>query len=207
MIRALLLAALLLLAGCASDQDPGLLPGAAKIDVDTPALRDTKADIGMEDCRPGRASGPVEGGLPELTLPCLAGGRSVEMSALRGPLVLNLWQSFCGPCRKEMPALQRFHERYGDRVQVLGIDYQDVRPEAALELARTTGATYPSIADPGGDLNGLDGFPVVRGLPYFVLVDADGTIAHVSAGGIESVDEVVAMVEEHLGVDLSGASS
>jgi thiol-disulfide isomerase/thioredoxin len=204
-IRALLLTVLLLLAGCASEQDPGLLPGEPQIDVDTPALREAKARIGMEDCRPGKAAEPVDGGLPALTLPCLAGGRAVEMSALRGPLVLNLWQSFCGPCRKEMPALQRFHEQYGDRVRVLGVDYQDVRPEAALELARSTGATYPSVADPGGDLNGRGGFPVVRGLPYFVLVDADGAITHVSAGGIESVDEVVAMVEEHLGVELAGA--
>lgn len=207
MIRALLLAGLLLLTGCAPGQEPGL-PGEAQVDVDTPSLRRVKARIGMEDCRPGPASGlvegPVEGGLPELTLPCLAGGPDVEMSALRGPMVLNLWQSFCGPCRREMPALQRFHERYGDQVAVLGIDYQDVRPQAALELAQETGARYPSVADPGGDLNGRDGFPLIRGLPYFVLVDTEGAIAHVSAGGVETVGEIVVMVEEHLDVDLAG---
>ena len=54
-------------------------------------------------------------------------------------MVINLWQSFCGPCRNEMPALQEFHEKYGDQVPVLGIDSQDLQPEAALELAEKTG--------------------------------------------------------------------
>lgn len=196
-----LLAVVVVLTGCSSEaEDPGLMP--SNVAVDTPRLREAKQRIGMADCPRVTAADPVDDGLPALTLPCLGGGRDVEMSALRGPLVLNLWQSFCGPCIKEMPALQEFHEEHGDRVAVLGIDYQDTRPEAALELARETGVTYPSVADPGGDLNGRDGFPVLRGLPYLVLVDAEGRTRHVEAGGIEDSAELVEMVEEHLGVRL-----
>lgn len=189
------------LTGCGSDaEEPGLRPSS--VAVDTPRLRDLKQRIGMEACPRVSSGAAADGGLPELTLPCLGGGRDVDVSGLRGPLVLNLWQSFCGPCIEEMPALQEFHERHGDRVPVLGIDYQDTRPEAALELARETGVTYPSVADPGGDLNGRDGFPVLRGLPYLVLVDEDGRVAHVAAGGIEDVSEMVEMAERHLGVRL-----
>jgi thiol-disulfide isomerase/thioredoxin len=170
--------------------------------VDTPALREAKQRIGMEDCVPGEGE-PVEGGLPELTLPCLGGGPDVELSALRGPLVINLWQAFCEPCRQEMPALERFHQTYGDEVAVLGIDFNDVNPAGALQLAEDTGATYPSVADPGGELMVEEAFAVARrGLPAFVFVDADGTVVGQTSGGVESVAEVKDLVAEHLGITL-----
>ena len=172
------------------------------VDVDTPALREVKARIGMEDCEPGTGE-PVEGGLPELTLPCLGGGPDVELSSLRGPVVINLWQAFCEPCREEMPALEEFHQQYGDRVPVLGIDFNDVHPEGALALAEETGATYPSIADPGGELMAEDAFAVARrGLPAFVFVDAEGKVVAQDSGGVDSVAEIKAKVAEHLGITL-----
>lgn len=200
-MRALLVALLLAagLSACASEEDPGLMPGPPDVQVDTPQLRKVKARIGMEDCRPGTGSGASD--LPDLTLACLGGGPDVDLAALRGPLVINLWQANCAPCRKEMPALERFHQQYGDRVQVLGIDYNDVHPEAAMKLAEETGATYPSLADPGGELMGVDHF-TVRGLPAFVFVDESGAVTATVTGGVESSDEVVGLVEEHLGIVL-----
>ena len=172
------------------------------VDVDTPALREVKARIGMEDCAPGTGE-PVEGGLPELTLPCLGGGPDVELSSLRGPVVINLWQAFCEPCREEMPALEEFHQQYGDRVPVLGIDFNDVHPDGALALAEETGATYPSIADPGGELMAEDTFAIGRrGLPAFVFVDADGVVVGQHSGGVDSVADVEQLVDTYLGIDL-----
>ena len=77
---------------------------------------------------------PVDGGLPDLTLPCLGGGPDVDLSSLRGPMVINLWQAFCEPCREEMPALEAFHQQYADQVAVVGIDFNDVNPAGALAL-------------------------------------------------------------------------
>lgn len=172
------------------------------VDVDTPALREAKARIGMEDCEPGSGEA-VEGGLPELTLPCLGGGPDVDLSSLRGPLVINLWQANCEPCREEMPALDAFHQQYGDRVPVLGIDFNDVHPDGALALAEETGATYPSVADPGGELMVEDAFAVARrGLPAFVFVDEDGVVVAQDSGGVESVAEIRTKVAEHLGIAL-----
>ena len=94
-----------------------------------------------------------------------------------------------------------FYERYGDQVPVVGIDYLDVQPEAALELVRRSGVTYPLLADPGGDLDRRDGFPPVLGLPYLVFVGADGKV-YTQAGGVGSVDELVDLVDKHLGVAL-----
>ncbi len=195
LLPAALIAAALLLGGCGSD---AAAPGEAKVDVDTPALRAIKQDAGIEDCRPGTA----DGGLPELTLPCLGGGPDVDLATLQGPMIINLWQSFCGPCRKEMPALQEFHEQYADQVPVLGIDSADVQPQAALEFAQKVGVTYPLLADPGADLSGLAPFPLIRGYPYLAIIDADGELAYQQFGGVDNYPELVDLVNTHLGTDL-----
>jgi thiol-disulfide isomerase/thioredoxin len=198
-----LLAAGLLLAGCSADGTPDFVPdpGPAQIDVDTPELRDLKQDAGVEPCRPGPGDA-VEGGLPAVTLPCFGGGRAVDLSTLRGPLVVNVWASWCGPCRHEMPILQSFHEQYADQVSVLGIDYQDPQTVSAMELARDSGVTYPLLADPQTDLSGAEPLPLLSKLPFLALVDADGRVVHQEFVQIKSEQELVDLANEHLGTDL-----
>jgi thiol-disulfide isomerase/thioredoxin len=204
-------AGVLLLAGCATSAGPGAdgedrSGPVADVDVDTPELRAAKERAGIEDCpAPGADSGSTEEPpepLPALTLPCLGGGPDVDLSTLRGPMVVNLWAQWCGPCREELPYYQQLHEQAGDEVQVLGVDYQDTRPEWALDLLDQTGVTYPSLADPGGELR----VPFrVRGLPAIVLVDEDGGVAHREFVVIESYEQLATLVEEHLGVDVGTA--
>jgi thiol-disulfide isomerase/thioredoxin len=114
--------------------------------------------------------------------------------------MINVWFSACQPCRREMPALAAFHEQYGDRVPVLGLDLQDTMPGAALELAKRSKVTYPLVADPGGATQGTD--LTVRGAPTFFFLTADGDLKGPVAGGLDSVDEVVRMVEQQLGIAL-----
>lgn len=192
----LVLLVTLVLSGCSTPE-----PGETRTDVDTPALRQAREQAGVEPCRPGGSS-PVEGGLPAMTLPCLGGGDDVDLSTLEGPMVVSFWASWCAPCREEMPVFQAFHERYGDRVPVLGIDYQDAQPAAALELVTDTGATYPQLADPGGDLNGAAPLPRLPGMPFLVLLGADGTIAHREFVEVTDVAQLRDLVDEHLGVEL-----
>ena len=194
-LPAALAAAVLTLTGCDGSAPE---PGGSNVDVDTPELRELKGETAVEECAPGDAEA---GGLPELTLPCLGGGPDVDLATLKGPMVVNLWASWCGPCRKEMPVLQEFYLEYGDQVGVVGIDYQDQQPAAALDLAKQAGVTYPLVADPGGDINALDPVPAIRGLPYLLFLDADGELT-VVPGGVESADELVDLANEHLGTDL-----
>lgn len=202
--RAALVASLLgagLLSACAPDA-PGV--GPARIDVDTPALREAKAAAGVADCpAPGTAddAGSVEGGLPDLTLPCFGGGPDVRLADLRGPLVVNVWATSCAPCRQEMPLLQQFAEKYAGTIDVLGIDFQDPTTELGMRLVTDTGVTYPLVADTQGDL-AADGTLTVRYLPTTALVAADGTVAFVRPVEITSVQELERLVAEHLGPDL-----
>lgn len=200
-VLAALVVAGFLLSGCADDRGFGPLPGPAQIDVDTPDLRKAKREAGVEPCVPGDGE-PVAGGLPELTLPCFGGGPDVDLSSLRGPLVVSVWASWCSPCRKEMPVLQAFHEQYGDRVPLLGIDYEDPQTAAAMSLVTETGVTYPLLADPQSSLSAQEPFPPLQGLPYLALVDEDGTVVWQDFEIIESEQQLVDLVETELGVAL-----
>jgi thiol-disulfide isomerase/thioredoxin len=194
-----ILAALLMLAGCGITAPDSPLSGGdnQKIDVDTPQMRAIKAAAGIETCPKPETK---DGGLPAITVRCLGGGRSVNLSTLKGPMILNFWAAYCGPCRQEMPALESFYKQYGSRVPVLGVDYTDVQVLGAMKLAQHTGVTYPLITDPAGHLIGT---PVgyTKGTPYFVLLKADGSFS-LQVGGLDSEQEVVAMVKTHLGIDL-----
>lgn len=195
-LAALVVAALL--TGC-SDDPATLEVNEPKVDVDTPALREDKEAAGIEDCVPGEGD-PVDGGLPTLTLPCFGGGPDVDLSTLRGPLVLNVWASWCGPCRQEMPVLQDFYDQHGDTVPVLGVDFQDPNTGLAMQQLAQRGVTYPSVADAGGELRGE---PLrVTALPLTALIAEDGTVATVQTRELETVTELEELVSEYLGVDL-----
>jgi thiol-disulfide isomerase/thioredoxin len=189
------------LSGCEDDREAPIIPGPgpSRVEVDTPELRELKAKAGIEDCAPG----PGGGALPAITLPCLGGGSGVDLSTLKGPMVLSIWFAGCEPCKEEMPALQAFHEHHGAQVPVLGVDFQDQYPGSALEILQERGVTYPSVADPGGDLMGTDEFARVRtGLPAMYFLDGKGAISHVEFGGLDSEEQIVGLVREHLGADL-----
>lgn len=193
--------AVLLLAGCAdvggASTRSGAGPTALDVEVDTPALRAAKQQAGIESCPRTGGSAVSDQALPDVTLPCLGGGPDVALDELRGPLVVNLWAQWCGPCREELPHYQWLHEQGGDRVAVLGVDYQDPRPDWALDLLAQTGVTFPSVADPAGELR----VPLrVRGLPGIVFVDEHGAVAAVEYRVIESRAQLAGLVEEHLGV-------
>jgi thiol-disulfide isomerase/thioredoxin len=200
-VAALVAAALTVaLAACDAKHESPIIPGPgpSKVKVDTAELRALKATTGVQDC----VAGPGGGALPDVTLPCLGGGTSIDLAMLKGPMVLSLWFAGCGPCKQEMPALQAFFEEHGDRVPVLGVDFQDQYPGSALQTLEKRGVTYPSVADPGGELMDTDEFAKLPGLPAMYFLDRTGAISYVEFGGLDSEKQIVDLVREHLGVDL-----
>jgi thiol-disulfide isomerase/thioredoxin len=167
------------------------------VDVGSPSLAEFKQKTDIPDC-PKASGGPVDGGLPDITVACLGGGRSVDLSGLRGPMIVNFWSSTCSSCRKEMPALAAY-ARQQSRVQVLGIDLLDVQPAAALQLARDSKVGYPLVADPAGNLVGQKPVPRNVGLPFTVFLDASGRVVRVEFGALTSAKDVADAAEHYLG--------
>jgi len=86
---------------------------------------------------------------PDFSLPDFE-GKAVQLSGFRGqPVLLNFWATWCPPCRKEMPDLERFHEQYSDKIVVLGINWNDDTQEAANSL-KDYEITYKNVIDRDG---------------------------------------------------------
>lgn len=123
------------------------------------------------------------------------GGGPLDPADLAGKVVVvNVWATWCGPCRREQPILQRVWERYRDRgVAFVGIDWRDDRA-AARAWVEEFGVTYPSLWDPSGawadDLGWL-------GAPTTYLADRSGTIRYRIEGAVEEAD-LVRLIEELL---------
>jgi cytochrome c biogenesis protein CcmG/thiol:disulfide interchange protein DsbE len=136
--------------------------------------------------------------LPPVTLPCPGGG-TLDLGRAPGtPTVVNLWASWCGPCREELPLVQDLADLAGDRLSVVGVISKDGVPQAD-GFAADAGATFPSAYDRDGALMDELG---IRALPFTYLLDADGALVHTQVGPVASVDELRALVAEHLGVQL-----
>ena len=144
-----------------------------------------------------RPAGPVE--LPSFGLACFNGGEEVVLADLRGPAVVNLWASWCPPCRKELPAFQRLAERADGRLHVVGVVAADDR-EMARALGERLGLTFPNLFD------GDDRVRAALGrnfLPMTLLVDADGRVRHLDSSGALDDAALDELIGQYLGVELS----
>lgn len=167
----------------------------------TRSLGAQKKAAGIADCpRSDPGAAPVAGGLPDVVLPCLGGGRSVRLAGLRGtPTVVSVWAQWCPPCRAEAPYVSEVAGESSGRVRFLGVDYVDPQPARAIAFARYSGWTYPQLADP----DQLLAAPLqLLGPPRTLFVRADGTVAGQHSGPFTSAHQLRDLVREQLGVDL-----
>jgi cytochrome c biogenesis protein CcmG/thiol:disulfide interchange protein DsbE len=134
--------------------------------------------------------------LPKATLQPFGDGQPVDLAGLRGPMVVNLWASWCVPCAKELPYYQDFSEKYAGKVDVLGVDWQETRVDRARSLVTRTGVTYPLVSDPGGKVRNTY-------LPKLIMLDGDGKVTYQKSIQIKSLAELEKLVQQHLGVSAS----
>lgn len=127
-------------------------------------------------------------------------GDSVSLASLRGDVVLlNIWATWCHPCRTEIPELERLHEQYQARgLHVVGVSV-DVggEDEAVAAFGKEYGMTYPVWRDPDGRVSTL--FAAI-GVPATYLIGRDGTLLWRKVGPVTEA-ELAPRIEEALGAE------
>lgn len=149
-------------------------------------------------CGGDDASGPtgadVGDALPDVELVDFASGDARSLADIEGPAVINLWATWCAPCRAEIPDFEEVHQARGDEVRFIGVNVGESSSQA-LEFLADVGATYDQFSDPAGDAS-----VALRAtsMPVTIVLAADGTVSRKHLGPLdqdgldEAIDEALA---------------
>jgi cytochrome c biogenesis protein CcmG, thiol:disulfide interchange protein DsbE len=175
-------------------------PTADSAGTSTADTVDASSDAAADEAGPTAPATSDHPPMPSVALTTFEDGEPIDLRDFVGtPLVVNFWASWCPPCAAEMPDFEAVSQLAGDRVDFVGINISDSQ-DLAEELAERTGVTYDLVSDPDGEA-----FVALRGIgmPTTVFVDAAGGIVS-SHTGLLTQEALIADIEEHLGVDVSG---
>jgi len=134
-----------------------------------------------------------------IDFPCMDGKSTLNFAALKGPLIVNVWGSWCESCKDELPILIDFYTRAASKVKLLGIDVEESNTHAGADFVKTSGITWPNVMDPDGRSRGFFGM----GVPVTWFIDATGTVVYKKIGTIKSVQQLEGLTMTHLKISVS----
>lgn len=127
---------------------------------------------------------------PAFTLPDLAGGE-VSLAELRGrPVLIDFWATWCAPCERQVPVLNAFHDKFGDRIPVLGVSIDVDGARSVAPFVKQHGLRYRVLLGDEGLAQDYDAF----GFPTLFVIRPDGSIhsSHVGVVTPEALESAVA---------------
>ena len=131
-------------------------------------------------------------------LECLDGTTGAQLGALKGPMILNVWGSWCGPCKEEIPIFRSFYEKAKDKVSLVGIDVEESSIEDGRKFVASSGITWPNLYDSDGRSREYFGM----GVPVTWFIAADGTVVGKKIGAVKDENELITLTNKYLGVKL-----
>jgi len=146
---------------------------------------------------PGAGDPPKGSMAPDFQLKSLPEGKPLQLSSLRGKAVLlNFWATYCGPCKAEMPALERLQKKYGPQgLETIGVAMDDADDKSITDFVKKMGVSYTILkgTEKVGDLYGG-----VDRLPLTYYVDRSGKVVREIVGQV-SEEEIEKAIQEALG--------
>lgn len=134
---------------------------------------------------------------PDFAFPT-AEGKVMALADLRGKVVfLNVWATWCPPCRQEIPSMERLYRRLrGEGLEILAVSIDAGGAADVVPFVREQGMTFPVLLDPQGKIRGLYG---LTGVPESFLIDKKGVVRKVAIGPLDwSAPEVLGYFQELL---------
>lgn len=137
--------------------------------------------------------------LPDVDLVPIDGGEPISLADIEGPAVVNLWATWCAPCRREIPDFEAVHRARGDQVRFVGINIGEDAEDAVAFLGEV-GATYDQFLDSAG-------FVVTElrtaTMPVTLVLAPDGTISTKHLGPMNQ-DDLDQAIEKAIDEALAG---
>jgi thiol-disulfide isomerase/thioredoxin len=133
-----------------------------------------------------------------IMLDCLDGTDGASINGIKGPAIINVWGSWCGPCKEEMPILRSFYEKAQGKLALIGVNVEEASIEDGRKFVENNGITWPNLYDADGKSRAYFGM----GVPVTWFIAADGNVAYKHIGVIKSEKELISMTSKYLGVKL-----
>jgi thiol-disulfide isomerase/thioredoxin len=133
-----------------------------------------------------------------IMLDCLDGTDGASINGIKGPAIINVWGSWCGPCKEEMPILRSFYEKAQGKLALIGVNVEEASIEDGRKFVENNGITWPNLYDADGKSRAYFGM----GVPVTWFIAADGSVAYKHIGVIKSEKELISMTSKYLGVKL-----
>jgi thiol-disulfide isomerase/thioredoxin len=131
----------------------------------------------------------------DVTTECLDGLPGINIAAIKGPAIINVWGSWCKPCREEMPYFAEFFASIDPAIQLIGVDVEEKRIEDGRMFARTNGIKWPNLYDGEGVTRAYFGM----GVPVTWFVNEKGEVVHKKVGPVQSASEIRTLAFKYLG--------
>ena len=134
---------------------------------------------------------PMQPGVeaPDFTYPDLT-GKKISLAGHRGKVVLvNIWATWCPPCRQEMPSMQRLYQKFrGENFEILAVSIDSEGSKAVAPFMRKMNLTFPALLDPGETVKPLYG---ITGVPESFIIDKKGILVEKIIGPINWANQEV----------------
>ena len=131
-----------------------------------------------------------------LEIPCLDGKSTIHLKQLQGPLIVNVWGSWCAPCKEEIPIFRSFYSKAKTRIYLLGVNVEEARRSDAIDFVIKNGMTWPNVIDPDGRTRGFFGM----GVPVTWFIDSSGTVVHKKIGVLRNEAELRNLTSKYLNI-------
>ena len=177
----IIILSLFILTSCSTGEQPitqtlGSVPSCAQIDVSKPAKE-------------------------KLEMPCLDGSSVINFYAINGPIIINVWGSWCEGCRTEMPYLVDLYATdsfVNGKIKLLGIDVEESTLDAGPNFIKSQSMTWPHLVD----IDSKSKFVFGMGVPVTWFIDANGDVTYKHIGAYRTQKELFNHVEKYFKVKL-----
>ena len=129
---------------------------------------------------------------------CVDGSKGLALESLRGPMIVNVWGSWCASCLDEIPDFVSFYAKAKGKVALVGVAVEEASPENSKRFIVNNGITWPNYYDRDSKSRGYFGM----GVPVTWFISSDGKVQHKKIGIIKSEDELITLTEKYLGVKI-----